>query len=157
MPTTARPSLAALGVGCVTCHAPAGLADDAVLAVPGDSHAAPHAVVASAGFAGASACAGCHEFTFPGRAEAMQLTLREHAASRFAATACADCHMPAVADERARGVLAGAGGDGFLDQLADALEHLAGGVHDVHLRRRLRLRRHRTSSSTGGTTAPPTM
>lgn len=90
----APPSLAALGVGCVTCHAPAGLADDAVLAVPGDSHAAPHPVVASGEFAGAPACAGCHEFAFPGRAAAMQLTVREHAASRFAATSCADCHMP---------------------------------------------------------------
>lgn len=110
----APPSLAALGVGCVTCHAPAGLAADAVLAVPwdsrapppaglaadavlavpGDSRAAPHAVVASAAFAGAPACAACHEFAFPGRAAPMQLTVREHAASRFAASSCADCHMP---------------------------------------------------------------
>jgi len=98
----APPSLAALGVGCVTCHAPAGLAADAVLAVPGDSRAAPHAVVASAAFAGAPACAACHEFAFPGRAAPMQLTVREHAASRFAATSCADCHMPWTGDGAGR-------------------------------------------------------
>ena len=96
------PELAALGVGCVTCHAPAGLSADAVLAVPGDSHAAPHAVVASAAFAGAPACASCHEFEFPGRAAPMQLTVREHAASRFAATSCADCHMPWTGDGAGR-------------------------------------------------------
>ena len=108
--------LAALGVACVTCHAPAGLSADAVLAVlgdshaaphavlagPGDSHAAPHAVVASAAFAGAPACAACHEFEFPGRAAPMQMTVREHAASRFAATSCADCHMPWTGDGASR-------------------------------------------------------
>lgn len=98
----APPALAALGVGCVTCHAPAGLPADAVLAVPRDSRAAPHPVVQSVAFAGAPACAACHEFSFPGRPAPMQLTVREHAASRFAATSCADCHMPWTGDGQAR-------------------------------------------------------
>lgn len=96
------PELAALGVGCVTCHAPAGLPPGAVLAVPGDSLPAPHPVIASTAFAGAPACAACHEFTFPGRPAPMQLTVREHAASRFAATSCADCHMPWTGEGAAR-------------------------------------------------------
>ena len=78
--------------------APAGLPADAVLAVPKDSRAAPHPVVESVAFAGAPACAACHEFSFPGRPAPMQLTVREHAASRFAATSCADCHMPWTGD-----------------------------------------------------------
>lgn len=89
----------ALGVGCVTCHVTG--ADEAVLAAPlGERTArdAPHPVVRDARFAGPSACAGCHEFAFPtasGRADGdmMQTTIREHAASRDAATPCASCHM----------------------------------------------------------------
>lgn len=117
------PALAALGVGCVTCHAPEGLPAGAVLAAAprcaapsgharkdmcsgparGGAPGAPHAVVASAAFAGPQACASCHEFDFPGRPGApMQLTAREHAASRFAATSCADCHMPWVGGGAAR-------------------------------------------------------
>lgn len=97
-------ALATLGVGCVSCHAPAhaDLARDAVWAAPGTT-TAPHAVVRSAAFAGVPACAGCHEFDFadqPGMT--MQRTAQEHAASRFAARSCADCHMPAVGEGAAR-------------------------------------------------------
>lgn len=94
----APPSLARLGVGCISCHAPnhAGL-DDAVWAGPGDGAdpRAPHPVRRSADFAGVPGCASCHEFDFarqPGMT--MQRTVLEHAASRFAARSCADCHMP---------------------------------------------------------------
>lgn len=94
----APPELAALGVGCVTCHLPGRT----VLAAPADEQrAAPHEVLRLASFAGAAACGGCHEFGFPGRPEeAMQGTVREHASSGHAQTSCADCHMPRRADGR---------------------------------------------------------
>jgi hypothetical protein len=103
--------VAALGVGCVTCHVtgPGGtLAAPAAPAAPpaapsapaaAPSAPAPHAVVRDARFAGAAACSACHEFAFPaarGRtaAELMQSTVTEHAASPAAGEACAGCHMP---------------------------------------------------------------
>ncbi len=95
----APPELAALGVGCVTCHLPGA----AVLAAPShaDARPAPHAVVRTPGFADAAACGRCHSFSFPGRpTAAMQDTLREHADSAHADTPCADCHMPRRADGR---------------------------------------------------------
>jgi hypothetical protein len=73
-----------------------------VLATPGPGRgAAPHAVRRAPGFAGDRACAGCHEFTFPRRPDQwMQRTVGEHAESGYAATSCADCHMPRLADGR---------------------------------------------------------
>jgi hypothetical protein len=118
---------ATLGVSCVTCHAPRGVTDGAVLAAPRprdvDGHAsrrsagsaprtraretAPHAIVRDARFGTAWACAGCHEFAFPAEAQRtdgakMQRTVTEHARSPFAATPCSTCHMPAVPETRAR-------------------------------------------------------
>ncbi len=103
---------AAIGVACVTCHVP----DAAVLAVPtapsNGTHvaaprAAPHAVMRDARFATPEACAACHEFRFPTApsdsawpSDFMQSTVHEHARSRSAATSCASCHMPRVADAR---------------------------------------------------------
>ncbi len=72
----------ALGVGCVTCHA------------MGSGH--PSAGASAGAGKSASACARCHEFSFPGSGEAMQLTVREHHASARAALPCASCHMPKV-------------------------------------------------------------
>lgn len=82
------------GVGCTSCH----VIDGALHASPGDGDG-PHALVRTESFASADACARCHEFDFPDRAlrsapEPMQLTLAEHASSRFAEVACATCHMP---------------------------------------------------------------
>jgi cytochrome c554/c'-like protein len=100
----APPRLAALGVGCVTCHV---TAPGSVLAAPREggregqgARAAPHAVTRDARFAGEGACASCHEFRFPmvaaGAPRAlMQSTVREHAASPNRDVACAGCHMPA--------------------------------------------------------------
>jgi hypothetical protein len=65
----------AAGVGCASCHGPA----------PHDAKVAKRP----------ASCAPCHEFTFDGRPELVQKTLSEHAASDFAAVACAECHMPA--------------------------------------------------------------
>jgi hypothetical protein len=100
--TDAPPRLAAIGVGCVTCHRTSG---DAVLAGParGERREAPHAIVRDARFASPAACASCHEFDFPDSAarahpERMQSTVSEHAASASAATACGACHMPRGAD-----------------------------------------------------------
>ena len=94
-----------LGVGCVTCH----VTNDHVLAAPRSTHGttAPHAVTRSAEFAGAAACATCHEFAFPDAAlrsapELMQATVTEHGQSGTRAVACATCHMPSVGDGPAR-------------------------------------------------------
>lgn len=103
-PLKAPPAaVAALGVGCVTCHVTeAGF----VLAAmhPDDPldparPPAPHPLRRSFAFAGTGGCAGCHEFRFPRPGgdddEAfMQTTAREHQRSPAAARACADCHMP---------------------------------------------------------------
>ncbi|WP_438020920.1 multiheme c-type cytochrome [Sorangium sp. So ce315] len=106
-------AVGALGVGCVTCHVTAASSADAsagVLAAPwtrpGPPPAAPHPVVRDARFAGAAACASCHEFSFPtargGRRpeDLMQSTLTEHRRSPAADRPCADCHMPAGAAGR---------------------------------------------------------
>lgn len=90
--------LADLGVGCVTCHQP----EEELLAAPRDEprEPGPHALRRAPAFAGVDACAGCHEFPFPGRgADAlMQRTIQEHAASPARARPCADCHMPLRTD-----------------------------------------------------------
>lgn len=94
------PALAAIGVGCVTCHV---TAPGVVLAAPheggGSAAAAPHPVTRDARFADAGACANCHEFRFPQVSPVapralMQSTLREHDASPNHDVACANCHMP---------------------------------------------------------------
>jgi hypothetical protein len=76
-------------------------ADQGTLAAttPTRSDPAPHPVTRIAGFADVEACGGCHEFDFPRTpALAMQSTLTEHAGSAYAATPCAECHMPWVGD-----------------------------------------------------------
>lgn len=99
-PRRPEPALAAIGVACVTCHVPAG---DEVLSAreQGAPLTAPHPVRREAAFAGAGACAGCHEFTFSDRRpvpEYMQTTIREHAVSSRRDRSCADCHMQRAAD-----------------------------------------------------------
>jgi hypothetical protein len=95
------PALAALGVGCVSCHLTGD--DDTVLASPGypdiPYRETPHKIRRDARFAGPEACANCHQFRFPGLTHGgpetmMQSTALEHAASADAATPCAGCHMP---------------------------------------------------------------
>lgn len=96
--------LASIGVGCVTCHITSGPA----LAAPREgAPPAPHPISRSPAFAGASACAACHEFSFPDperrtQRELMQSTASEHRASPFAAMACAGCHMPVSTGEDGR-------------------------------------------------------
>lgn len=74
-----QPALASLGTACTTCHTE-----------PHGKKKRDPAV----------ACAGCHEFSFPGRQasnrpeDRMQRTLSEHAASPLAAVPCTECHMP---------------------------------------------------------------
>ena len=94
----------AVGVGCVTCHV---TTRGGVLATHADPDS-PHRLRVSSEFAGPAACAGCHEFGFPGseflpRPDDMQETVREHAASWARDYACADCHMPWVDDGAGRG------------------------------------------------------
>ncbi|HLM74780.1 MAG TPA: multiheme c-type cytochrome, partial [Polyangiaceae bacterium] len=92
-----------LGVGCVTCHI---TEEGVVLAGTASSAgAAPHPLRRSAEFTKAGACAGCHEFRFPGATgdddgHFMQTTAREHASSPGADKPCADCHMPIVSGRR---------------------------------------------------------
>lgn len=97
-------SAAALGAACITCH----LAGQTILAAPkGGLRFPPHRVDRSAAFAADGACAGCHEFSFGDderreRPLGMQRTISEHAASSYAETSCADCHMPFVGEGGAR-------------------------------------------------------
>lgn len=99
---------AALGVACVTCHVDD---DGAVLATneTRSSRTSPHPVRRSASFGTAAACAGCHEFRFPGELHGdadgafMQTTVREHARSPSADRACASCHMPTREGRRSHG------------------------------------------------------
>jgi hypothetical protein len=98
----APPALAALGVGCVTCHVTDGGALPVTLSARRSGGAAPHPVLRDAELATARACAGCHEFAFPIRApqdrpELMQSTVSEHARSGYPDVPCAGCHMPATA------------------------------------------------------------
>lgn len=99
----------ALGVGCVTCHVvgdqilavakPDGPTSDRGRDAPHDGD--HHPLTRTASFAGKAACAGCHEFPFPGEAHRnppllMQSTMTEHAGSPMADRSCASCHMPLV-------------------------------------------------------------
>jgi len=94
------PELGAIGVGCVSCHHDS----TSVLAAAKDNAPrAPHPVLRSSAFASASACANCHEFSFPDPDRRvtplfMQSTASEHRASPFADRSCADCHMPTVGE-----------------------------------------------------------
>lgn len=89
---------AEIGVGCVGCH----LVEGEILAAPaaaGVIEQAPHPLRREPSFAGAEACAGCHEFRFPaahraGRELKMQRTVSEHARSPAHDEACQRCHMP---------------------------------------------------------------
>ena len=74
------------GIACTSCHV-----------VAEERPGAKHPALTQA------TCASCHEFEFlrsrrrpPG--SLMQSTATEHAASAFAETSCADCHMPRVGD-----------------------------------------------------------
>jgi Cytochrome c554 and c-prime len=106
-PKTPVPAaLGALGVGCVTCH----WTGHEVLAAPRSSGSGmtnasveAHPILREPRFAGAPACASCHEFAFPDSArrlkpELMQSTISEHAAAE-SDRSCADCHMPPVLDK----------------------------------------------------------
>jgi len=105
------PSVAELGVGCVTFH----VAEEGVALAPASSGAepsagaspAPHPVRRSLAFARTAGCAACHEFRSPvaprggdDDGDFMQTTVREHQRSPAAETACAACHMPVVAGRR---------------------------------------------------------
>lgn len=104
-------AVAALGVGCVTCHVSGGAVLAAPWTRPEAPPSAPHAIARDPRFAGDGACARCHEFGFPGTRgkethEKMQWTMTEHARSGAAAIACAGCHMPANASGRKSHVFA---------------------------------------------------
>ncbi len=77
-----------VGVSCVTCHDPKGTGE----ILTARASKAPHPVRVEAAFGTDRACASCHEFTFPGRADAMQRTISEHRASPVAGASCASCH-----------------------------------------------------------------
>jgi hypothetical protein len=87
-----------MGVGCVTCHV---TEEGSVLTAPSpreNAVDAPHPLRRSIEFGRSGACAGCHEFRFPGArddddAAFMQTTVREHERSANADKACTVCHM----------------------------------------------------------------
>lgn len=98
-------AVAALGVGCVTCHVTDGEILAAPWSGPGAPPAAPHPVAREERFATADACARCHEFAFPGTRgvethDKMQWTVTEHARGPSSAVSCAGCHMPEDASGR---------------------------------------------------------
>jgi hypothetical protein len=73
---------------CVKCHAPASDLAEGVACT--SCHSTPHRTSAVK-----VTCSGCHEFAFDhGRAELVQKTASEHAASPFAGVECAECHAP---------------------------------------------------------------
>ena len=90
--TTPVESARRLGVGCVTCHAPAG----EIVSTNGHvADASRHATRADTQFRTAAVCNGCHQFDFPEPQKApMQGTRDEHRTSRFASSSCQTCHMP---------------------------------------------------------------
>ena len=72
-----------LGVGCITCHVPAGRDEER-------AH-----VTFTRQRSDGEGCASCHQFEFPEPQEAaMQSTFEEHAASPERERACGTCHMP---------------------------------------------------------------
>ena len=86
--------LAALGVSCAACHG-----DPRAPLAAHASPSSPHAITVDATFATDAVCARCHQFLFPDgqrrtTPQLFQRTMNEHAASPFAATSCADCHLP---------------------------------------------------------------
>ncbi|WP_437574244.1 multiheme c-type cytochrome [Sorangium sp. So ce887] len=84
----------AVGVACVTCHLVAG---EVVSAHGRDARGSAHTVRGDARLSTDEACARCHQFDFPeAPGAAMQDTVAEHRAGRFAARPCRDCHMPLV-------------------------------------------------------------
>ena len=94
-----EPSAAAKneGIGCTTCH----VLDGVVLGVRGQGRLGPHDTVARPWMAGPDACAGCHQFAFPGYSHQtdpapMQDTLGEWRRSNKAGVPCQVCHMPYV-------------------------------------------------------------
>ena len=106
----ADPEAEAIGVACVTCHLPEG---EAILAAPWTGAVAedraPHPIRRDPTFAAAGACAGCHQFEFPGarpERELMQTTIDEHRRSSQASRPCADCHMQEVAGRRSHAFIA---------------------------------------------------
>jgi len=105
----APPDLAAVGVGCITCHVPQGSsAKREVLASTAKetSSAKPaHPVTRSTAFTTSAACASCHDFDFPDgnarvRPEPMQLTVKEHEklGPKNGGATCSSCHMPLVTE-----------------------------------------------------------
>jgi hypothetical protein len=108
------PAVAALGVGCVTCHETRE--GEVLAAASSEPSASPHPVRRSARFGGDAACASCHEFAFPGRSlgPAMQSTVSEHRASPRADTPCAGCHMPRAPSGRRNHAFAASRDEGSL-------------------------------------------
>lgn len=97
---TSQAALHALGVACVTCHVQQGKIIG-TRTLP--ATATRHFVQGDPRLSTTDACAACHQFGFPLRpSAAMQNTLKEHAASRFADSSCQTCHMPQVIDASGR-------------------------------------------------------
>jgi hypothetical protein len=97
-----EPASKELGTACVTCHLDE---HGAVRSARADGPlTARHEVRRTDELRGSRACAGCHEFAFPGPLQddrqMMQTTLSEHERSSDAAQSCSDCHMPVVSSHR---------------------------------------------------------
>ncbi|MDB4943963.1 MAG: hypothetical protein JWP97_3497 [Labilithrix sp.] len=109
---------------CTNCHAPDGAR--AGVSCASCHGREPHA--ARAGQRAEASCASCHEFTFVGaRAELVQKTVSEHAASTFASVSCTECHMPPRSGHRDHGFRSGHDVTRIRDALRVAVTILPGG------------------------------
>jgi hypothetical protein len=91
-----EPTLATVGVGCVTCH---GTLQSVwgTRALPGTSKG--HPVHAAPALSTPEACAACHQFDLPGALrQPMQNTVREHESSSLSGVPCQGCHLPLRGD-----------------------------------------------------------
>lgn len=114
------------GLGCESCHG-----DEIILATRASGRA-PHPVRVAPSLGTDEACAGCHQFDFPGRVgEPMQATLNEASLLGPERARCVECH---------------AGSSGHAFEVSDAM--LAASIHttataqregeEVHVRLTLR-------------------
>ncbi|MBL4686618.1 MAG: hypothetical protein JKY37_18625 [Nannocystaceae bacterium] len=90
---------ARLGVGCISCH----VREDRVVSWKPSGPDSPHTIERRPRASSSEVCQKCHEFVFPDSALRdeplfMQLTVTEHAQSKFAAEPCVACHMEAKPD-----------------------------------------------------------
>ena len=121
-PNTAwDPSLMAEGVGCAACHVREG-----VVLTSRKVGAAPHPTAVSAELSASTACAACHQLSWPEGDRPFYDTYGEWERSAYAkaGVSCQDCHMPARAVPVAASTFAAAADHTFSADLRRAVSVL---------------------------------